>query len=241
MVYDRAKFVSALAAFQEFTGLKDDPWEKASGVGERTLSRFREGKTQTLRITTLEKLAEGAAKLTGKTLRAGHIFGDLPLDDATVNLAANDAGREHASYPQVEVTHQATPAGRPDVPVWASAQAGDDGALVLVPDPIDYIHRSERMRTVKNPFAFYVVGSSMSPVIEHGIQVVINPSLPPMPGRDHVFIQDLPDGNMKAMVKRLLRSTEKAWRVRQYNEPKDFDLPRSAWSKAYRISEKRED
>ena len=133
------------------------------------------------------------------------------------------------------------PPGRPDVPVWASAQAGDDGAIVLTPDPIDYIHRSDRMRGVKNPFAFYVVGTSMSPAIEHGTQVVINPSLPPMAGRDHVFIQDLPDGTMKAMVKRLIRSTERSWRVRQFNELKDFDLLRSIWSKAYRITEKRED
>ena len=133
------------------------------------------------------------------------------------------------------------PAGRPDVPVWASAQAGDDGAIVLTPDPIDYIHRSDRMRGVKNPFAFYVVGTSMSPAIEHGTQVVINPSLPPMAGRDHVFIQDLADGTMKAMVKRLVRSTERSWRVRQFNEPRDFDLLRTIWTKAYRITEKRED
>src|ERR1700748_3748324 len=32
---------------------------------------------------------------------------------------------------------------RPDVPVWASAEAGNDGAMVLVNDPIDYIRRSE--------------------------------------------------------------------------------------------------
>jgi len=143
-----------------------------------------------------------------------------------------------AAAPMLPVFH---PPGRPDVPVWASAQAGEDGAIVLTPDPIDYIHRSDRMRGVKNPFAFYVVGTSMSPAIEHGTQVVINPSLPPMAGRDHVFIQDLPDGTMKAMVKRLIRSTERSWRVRQFNEPKDFDLLRTLWTKAYRITEKRED
>jgi len=143
-----------------------------------------------------------------------------------------------AASPMLPVLY---PPGRPDVPVWASAQAGEDGAIVLTPDPIDYIHRSDRMRGVKNPFAFYVVGTSMSPAIEHGTQVVINPSLPPMAGRDHVFIQDLPDGTMKAMVKRLIRSTERSWRVRQFNEPKDFDLLRTLWTKAYRITEKRED
>jgi phage repressor protein C with HTH and peptisase S24 domain len=143
-----------------------------------------------------------------------------------------------AASPMLPVLY---PPGRPDVPVWASAQAGDDGAIVLTPDPIDYIHRSDRMRGVKNPFAFYVVGTSMSPAIEHGTQVVINPSLLPMAGRDHVFIQDLPDGTMKAMVKRLIRSTERSWRVRQFNELKDFDLLRTVWTKAYRITEKRED
>src|SRR5207253_4493927 len=52
------------------------------------------------------------------------------------------------------------PPGEATVPVWASAEAGSDGAMVLVNDPIDYIRRSERMQGVKNPFAFYVIGAS---------------------------------------------------------------------------------
>lgn len=132
-------------------------------------------------------------------------------------------------------------AGPQDIPVWASAQAGDDGAIILTPDPIDYIRRSERMRAVKNPFAFYVIGGSMSPAVEPGMQVVVNPALPPAHDRDHVFIQDLPDGTMKAMIKRLLRQTATVWRVRQFNPPRDFDLPKATWPKCYRISEKRED
>lgn len=165
------------------------------------------------------------------------IDGRPPAAMGVIEPAA-EPGAALAAAPILPVLY---PPGRPDVPVWASAQAGDDGAIVLTPDPIDYIHRSDRMRGVKNPFAFYVVGTSMSPAIEHGTQVVINPSLLPMAGRDHVFIQDLPDGTMKAMVKRLVRSTERSWRVRQFNEPRDFDLLRSIWTKAYRITEKRED
>jgi transcriptional regulator with XRE-family HTH domain len=164
--------------------------------------------------------------------------GRLPPGATAAGFAGPPAAAGLAASPILPVLY---PPGRPDVPVWASAQAGEDGAIVLTPDPIDYIHRSDRMRGVKNPFAFYVVGTSMSPAIEHGTQVVINPSLPPMAGRDHVFIQDLPDGTMKAMVKRLIRSTERSWRVRQFNELKDFDLLRTVWTKAYRITEKRED
>jgi phage repressor protein C with HTH and peptisase S24 domain len=126
----------------------------------------------------------------------------------------------------------------PDVPVWASAEAGQDGAMVLVSEPIDYIRRSERMQGVKSPFAFYMIGGSMSPAIEHGDQVVVNPALPIRTGGDCVFIHE-ESGSLHALVKRLLRVTADHWRVRQYNPPKDFDLPKKKWPRAQMISEKR--
>ena len=131
------------------------------------------------------------------------------------------------------------PPGRPDIPVWASAEAGSDGAMVLVNDPIDWIRRSERMNGVKGPFAFFVIGESMSPAIEHGDQVVVNPSLLPTAGKDHVFLQTQEDGTILALVKRLLRAGATSWKVRQFNPPKDFDLPKAKWAKALMITEKR--
>lgn len=128
---------------------------------------------------------------------------------------------------------------RAEVAVWASAEAGSDGAMVLVSEPIDYIRRSERMQGVRNPFAFYVIGSSMSPAIEHGDQVVVNPTLPARAGGDCVFIHEDGNGTMLALVKRLLKSTADHWRVRQFNPPKDFDLPKKKWAKALCITEKR--
>jgi len=128
---------------------------------------------------------------------------------------------------------------RADVPVWASAEAGADGAMVLVNDPIDYIRRSERMQGVKNPFAFYVIGSSMSPAIEHGDQVVVNPVLPVRAGLDCVFIHEDGSGTMLALVKRLLRVSADHWRVRQFNPARDFELPKKKWTRALCITEKR--
>ena len=129
--------------------------------------------------------------------------------------------------------------GPADVPVWASAEAGSDGAMVLTSEPIDYIRRSERMQGVRNPFAFYVIGSSMSPAIEHGDQVVVNPTIPVRPGADCVFVHEDGAGTMLALVKRLLRSTPDHWRVRQFNPPKDFDLSKKKWPRALCITEKR--
>jgi phage repressor protein C with HTH and peptisase S24 domain len=155
-----------------------------------------------------------------------------PADRAATLAAAS-------SLPSQPIQRVAEPPGRPDVPVWASAEAGQDGAMVLVNDPIDYIRRSERMQGVKNPFAFYVIGSSMSPAIEHGDQVVVNPAVPVRAGADCVFIHDDENGTMLALVKRLLRVSPDHWRVRQFNPPKDFDLPRKKWSRALLITEKR--
>jgi len=90
-----------------------------------------------------------------------------------------------------------------------------------------------------SPFAFYVIGTSMSPAIEHGDQVVVNPSLLPQAGKDHVFLQTQEDGTILALVKRLLKVGATSWRVRQFNPAKDFELPKTKWSKALMISEKR--
>ncbi|MBS0521859.1 MAG: helix-turn-helix transcriptional regulator [Proteobacteria bacterium] len=160
-----------------------------------------------------------------------------PPTDRVATLAAQAVG--HRPAPAAQIQRVAEGNARPDVPVWASAEAGQDGAMVLVNDPIDYIRRSERMQGVKNPFAFYVIGSSMSPAIEHGDQVVVNPVVPVRPGADCVFIHDDENGNMLALVKRLLRVSADHWRVRQYNPPKDFDLPKKKWGRALLITEKR--
>ncbi|WIM09283.1 LexA family transcriptional regulator [Enhydrobacter sp.] len=170
----------------------------------------------------------------------------VPPETRNTETRQTEAGHAETGGPRSDAAPAATRLlrempvnGRPDIAVWASAEAGHDGAMVLVNEPIDYIRRSERMLGVRNPFAFYVIGTSMSPAIEHGDQVVIHPGMPPQPGKDHVFLQQQPDGTMLALVKRLLRSTTTAWRVRQFNPPRDFDLPKSKWSKALMITEKR--
>lgn len=127
-----------------------------------------------------------------------------------------------------------------DIPVWASAAAGDeDGTIILTDSPIDYIRRSELMQGVANPFAFYIVGDSMLERFEQGDQVVINPSLPLRPGDDCVFIHQAADGAMFGLVKRLLRAGAEHWRVRQLNPRRDFELSKRKWTRAWRIAETR--
>lgn len=132
----------------------------------------------------------------------------------------------------------APPAGTADIPVWASVAAGNgDGMMILTDTPIDYIKRSDHIANAVDPFAFYVVGDSMEERFYQGDQVVVNRSVPLRPGDDCVFISHGEDGQLHGLVKRLMRSTAEAWKVRQLNPRKDFDLPKRLWAKAYRIVE----
>src|SRR5579872_349389 len=155
--------------------------------------------------------------------------GGNPLAQVEAAVAASVSSEATGRGRPQTVQRIESDAGRPDVPVWASGEAGHDGAMALVNDPIDYIRRSERMQGVKNPFAFYVIGASMSPAIEHGDQVVVNPVVPVRPGADCVFIHEDGSGTMLALVKRLLRQSTDVWRVRQFNPPRDFDLSKKKW------------
>lgn len=172
----------------------------------------------------------------------------LGLDPATVLAASVPARNEQKTLfpdpaprntPSTTARSQ-TPTSISDVPVWASVSAGNgDGMMILTDTPIDYIRRSEHIANAVDPFAFYIVGESMEERFYQGDQVVVNRSLPLRPGDDCVFISQSEDGQLRGLVKRLLRSTADAWKVRQLNPRRDFDLPKRPWSRAYRIVETR--
>lgn len=207
---------------------------RALGVDPARVTEMIKG-TRRIQFDELQPMAAYLEVSVEELMSGRGLPGSTRIID--VELVANDAGREaKATYPESQISYPAIPAGPPDIPVWASAQAGDEGAIVLVPDPIDYIRRSERMLSVRNPFAFNVLGASMSPAIEHGNLVVINPSVPAKPGDDCVFIHEGADG-MLALVKRFLRPGADHWRVRQFNEPKDFEISRRKWSRVHVIEE----
>lgn len=134
---------------------------------------------------------------------------------------------------------QSQPPTRPDLPVWSAVEGGDDGAIILTDHPIDYIWRPDDMKQVRDGLAFYVVGSSMSPAIDHGDLVVVNPSKPIKGGVDCVFIHEQADGTMLGLVKRLVRHSPDRWVVKQFDPAKQFELSRAKWTKAWRIVEKR--
>lgn len=129
------------------------------------------------------------------------------------------------------------PETKRDLPVYAAAEGGG-GIMLISQNAIEYTYRSETSRGAEC-FAVHVVGASMEPAFFQGEQVVVDPRRVPSAGDDCVFAAEERSGEWRASIKRLLRVAPDRWRVRQYNPPKDFDLLRSEWGKAFKIIEKR--
>lgn len=158
-------------------------------------------------------------------------------DQQTLPLPAR---RRSVQFPIAAAAPPTVLQHRPDVPVWASAAAGDeDGTIILTDSPIDFIYRTEAILNVPKPFAFYIVGESMEERFFQGDQAVVNPSLPVESGDDCVFIHHSDEGVIYALVKQLQRSTADHWRVKQFNPSRTFDLSKKKWTRAYSIVETR--
>jgi phage repressor protein C with HTH and peptisase S24 domain len=119
---------------------------------------------------------------------------------------------------------------RADLPVYASAEGGA-GNIIVTSEPIDFIRRPEPLLSVRDGYACYVIGDSMSPAYEQGDLLLIHPGRPARPGDDCAFLRVQDDGTQEALIRRLLRSTPEKWRVRQFNPAKDLDLDRGHWQK----------
>lgn len=124
--------------------------------------------------------------------------------------------------------------GPKDLPVYAAVEGGQ-GEIVVSTDPIEYVQRPWYLGEVRDGYAVIVTGESMVPVYDPGDMVIVNPRLPHMRGKDHIFIDGTQDGSFRASVKRLIRATTDEWIVEQFNPPSELTLPRSTWTEAKRI------
>lgn len=134
-------------------------------------------------------------------------------------------------------THPAPSVKERTLPVYGSVEAGG-GAMLIQQEPIDYTYRSETSMGA-DCFACHVLGDSMEPAFERGEQVIVDPRRVAMPGDACVFVDESDPTEWRAVVKRLIRVTDRAWVVRQFNPAREYELPRDKWPRALKIVEKR--
>lgn len=190
--------------------------EATGGQNDALVKTILKGQSLNPRHDTLVKLAKAmgtsVAELTGESRPS-----DKPI------IPTNAVVLSPASGPTLR-----------DLPVFGSAEGGD-GIMILDNEPIEYKDRPANLLGVRGAFAVYIVNDSMAPAYEQGDQVHIHPGKPVRPGKDALFISRDPHGVEHAMVKRLVKSTDKAWKVQQFNPPKTFDLPKEKWQRALRV------
>jgi phage repressor protein C with HTH and peptisase S24 domain len=118
-----------------------------------------------------------------------------------------------------------TQGGR-DFPVLGTAEAGDGTFTVDTGNPIDFVNRPIGLANRKDAYGIYVQGVSMQPMYDPGDLVYVDPRRPPPAGRDCIIQlrQSEPGGEMRFMLKRLVKRNGRKWTFKQYNPEKEIEL-----------------
>ena len=118
--------------------------------------------------------------------------------------------------------------GDADLPVFGTAQGGR-GALIVTDRAVDWVVRPAPLLRVRDGYGMIVTGDSMDPAAKSGSTALVNPHLPPRPGDVCIFRSHADDGDVTVCIKELVRFTDDAWYVKQYNPAKSLILKRSEW------------
>ncbi|MBS4016782.1 MAG: helix-turn-helix transcriptional regulator [Dechloromonas sp.] len=189
-------------------------WERGGDIDKRHLLRIAE-----LAGAPVEWIVRGSGRPP--------IGKPIPLDqfrEVSDEMLQDD--RNYRPPPQL--------LGRRDLPVYAAVEGGP-GAMVVSTDPIDMVPRPWFFERIRDAFVVVVVGDSMEPAYEPGDMALVNPKLTPIRNKDAIFIAGEPEGDFRASIKRLIRSTDQEYVVRQFNPPKEITLPKKEWTTAYRV------
>jgi phage repressor protein C with HTH and peptisase S24 domain len=123
--------------------------------------------------------------------------------------------------------------GQRDLPIRGRAQGGPDGVIHLGDGTIDWTWRSPELASVRDAYALYVDGDSMSDFnLPHGSIVFVHPHRRPQPGRICVLVLN----SGAAYVKRLDRVTQSKVVVSQSNPPRSLEFPAAEVSDLHMVT-----
>lgn len=129
-----------------------------------------------------------------------------------------------------------------DVPVFGTAVGGESGDFSFNGEVIDYVRRPHGVAQMRNIYALWVTGDSMSPWNQRGDLIYVTPTRPPAIG-DHVVVElagPHPGEAGTAMVKLLVGQTATHVRLRQYNPAREFSIARTRIKALHKVLSLRE-
>jgi len=158
-----------------------------------------------------------------------------PDDDDQLALAEGGKRGRRGAGGATAIAAARAAGGRPPLQVFASAQGGSEGAMLLSNDPVSWIPRDPRLEGIQEAYGCFVSGDSMEPAYERGNLLLVNPSSEVSPGDDCIFLRETADGSRYVLIKRLVRRNDASWTVKQYNPAKTYTLSRREWQKAHLV------
>lgn len=187
-----------------------------AGASSSAVRNILDGKSSHPRSDTLASLAR-VLKVTPQWLLSGEAP-HLPDDAPTAITAPTDLAPNARPAPDIALpTNFTLPRDLPALGTAAGSMLGN-GAFQLSTDTIDYLRRPPALLGVRDAYALYVEGDSMSPRFEPGDPIFVHPHRKAKPG-DYIVIQE-PDGSdeeRRAYVKRLVKIAGNVLRVEQFN------------------------
>lgn len=211
---------------------------KAKGLSQAGLARLI-GVSQATIAKIESKKARGSEHLAKIVDALGLSISDFPDSAFEVKRGGRPNKDEDQPLPGFarDPAYWAHAAGLiGDVPLFAAAEGGE-GKLYVDRDPIGTVARPPLLQGVKDGYAMFLSGESMSPEFEPGDILLINPRLPAIPGSPCVFYS-IHEDEVRVRAKRLIGSSTDSWRVIQHNPKQTFDLPKSEWAICHRIVSK---
>jgi len=173
----------------------------------------------------VSKIELGKARLTldwvTKFARAFDIDPlELMRDEQHLRVAPSLAGTVATAPERLPVSQQSV--DRNDlIPVRSAGRGGNGQTMFLTDGPIDYTRRPNALQTVRDAYAVYMVGDSMSPRYEPGWLLYVHPFKPPTRGR--AVVVTLRDDVV--LVKEWVSQDAATLTLRQLNPEEELRFP----------------
>ncbi len=107
------------------------------------------------------------------------------------------------------------------IPVRSAARGGVEQEMFLQDGPIDFIRRPHSLSHVRDAYAIYMIGDSMTPRFRQGQLLHVNPFKPPAPGAGVVVTKV----NDAVLIKEFIRRGPTLLHLRQYNPDELIEIP----------------
>jgi hypothetical protein len=229
MPQDARRQREALQAFVDRYEIVPTAWEKEAGIGDGTLTKFLNGKTESVTTKTLTRLAVAFSEKYQRPIE---------WTDLVSTISTNESGNAspHNTSPEMPIDESL-----PSIPLWRSSPgAGADdelGGWILSLADAGTAPRPETLRYTQLANGFKVLDRKNEPVYSYKDTVIIDRDLPADPGEDCALTSEPTEGKpVRVMLGKLVRETLKLWIITQYAMPGEIEVPKELFPNAWPIA-----